>query len=208
VKTDDASLLAQNPHFVCNALNTISYQIDHNPAGAQKAVNALGDYMQGKYTGLKADHMVPFESEIKTVNSYLELQKMRYEDQLNVVTDYKANGFFVPALSLVTVLEHIVTNILQRRAEGGLVRIETANEADSDVIRIICDDDINDEDSLKHICSAFPLLKTVRERLDRFCGGTFEAIRDGSRSVFLIRIPMRQEDEDSAASAPSAADPV
>ena len=208
VKTDDASLLAQNPHFVCNALNTISYQIDHNPAGAQKAVNALGDYMQGKYTGLKADHMVPFESEIKTVNSYLELQKMRYEDQLNVVTDYKANGFFVPALSLVTVLEHIVTNILQRRAEGGLVRIETANETDSDVIRIICDDDINDEDSLKHICSAFPLLKTVRERLDRFCGGTFEAVRDGSRSVFLIRIPIRQEDEDSAASAPSAADPV
>ncbi len=208
VKTDDASLLAQNPHFVCNALNTISYQIDHNPAGAQKAVNALGDYMQGKYTGLKADHMIPFESEIKTVNSYLELQKMRYEDQLNVVTDYKANGFFVPALSLVTVLEHIVTNILQRRAEGGLVRIETANETDSDLIRIICDDDINDEDSLKHICSAFPLLKTVRERLDHYCGGTFEAIRDGSRSVFLIRIPIRQEDEDSAASAPSAADPV
>ena len=39
-------------------------------------------------------------------------------------------------------------------------------------------------------------------------GGTFEAVRDGSRSVFLIRIPIRQEDEDSAASAPSAADPV
>ena len=208
VKTDDSALLAQNPHFVCNTLNTISYQIDHNPDSAKKAVIDLGDYMQGKYTGLKTDHMIPFENEVRTVNSYLELQKMRYEDQLNVVTDYKANGFFVPALSLVTVLEHILTNILQRRAEGGTVRIETVHETDADIIRVICEDDINDDDSLKHICTAFPLLKTVSERLDRFCGGTFEAKRDGSRSVFVMRLPVRSEEEESETAAPSAADPV
>ena len=209
VKTDDASLLAQNPHFISNSLNMICYQIDRSPAAAKKAVSELADYMQGKYNGLRTEHMIPFETEIKTVNSYLDLQKLRYEDQLNIVTDYKANGFFLPALSLMTVLEHVLTNILQRREDGGLVRIETVREADADVIRVICDDDINDADSLRHICTAFPLLKTVRDRLDRFCGGTFEAVRDGSKSVFTVRIPIREEeDETSAPASASAADPV
>ena len=206
VKTDDASLLAQNPHFICNALNTICYQIDRSPAGAKKAVTELADYMQGKYSGLRKEHMIPFETEIKTVNSYLDLQKLRYEDQLNIVTDYKIHGFFLPALSLTTVLEHVLTNILQRREDGGVVRIETAREGDEDVIRVICDDDINDEDSLKHICAAFPLLKTVRDRLDCFCGGSFEAVRDDSRSVFIIRLPVRDEADDSPSAPAAAAD--
>ena len=209
IRVDEAAFLAQNPHFICNTLNTICYQIDNNTGSAKKAVSDLGDYMQGKYNGLKTDHMIPFESEIKTLNSYLALQKLRYEDRLNVVTDYKATGFFLPALSLVTVMEHVMKNIILHAAEKGTVRIETARNAEACKIRVICDDEINDAESLAHICDAFPLLKTVKERLEYFCEGSLEAVRDGSKSVIVLTIPfLKEADTDSAEAAPAAADPV
>lgn len=209
VKVDEAAFLAQNPHFICNTLNTVCYQIDHNPGSAKKAVSTLGDYMQGKYNGLKTDHMIPFESEIKTLNSYLSLQKLRYEDQLNVVTDYKANGFFLPALSLVTVVEHVMKNIILHSAEKGTLRIETVRNADACVIRVICDDEINDAESLAHICEAFPLLKTVKERLAYFCEGSLEAVRRDSKTEIIITVPHLDEAEtDSDVTASAAPDPV
>lgn len=208
IKTDDSQMLTQNPHFICNTLNTINYQIDHNPVNAKKTVSSLADYMQGKYSGLKCDHMIPFETEIKTVNSYLDIQKLRFEDQLNIITDYKATGFFVPALTVTAVIEHIMTNILLHRSGQGTVRIETAASQNANHITIICDDNINDADSLRHICEAFPLLKTMKERLDRFCGGTFEAVRDGSKTVFRIEVPIRQETDDSEGVSPASSDAV
>ena len=209
VRVDEAAFLAQNPHFICNTLNTICYQIDHNTGSAKKAVSDLGDYMQGKYTGLKTDHMIPFESEIKTLNSYLALQKLRYEDQLNVVTDYKATGFFLPALSLVTAVEHVMKNIVLHSAAKGTVRIETAGSADAYTVRVICDDEINDSESLAHICEAFPLLQTVKERLGYFCGGAFEAMRDNSKTVIQLTIPVPKDpDADSDETASAAPDAV
>ena len=209
VRTDDASLLAQNPHFIANTLNSICYQIDHDAEQSKKSVSDLAEYMQGKYNSLRADHMIPFETELKTVNRYLALQKTRFEDQLNLVTDYQAGGFLLPPLSLITVVEHVVSNILQYRPDGGTLRLETDRNDTETVIRVVCDDDINDADSLAHVCEAFPLLKTVAERLDRFCGGTFRASRENEKSVFTIRIPVPEDPEpESEGAAPAPADAV
>ena len=209
VHTDDASLLAQNPHFICNTLNNIVYQIDHSSDTAKKSLSDLADYMQGKYSSVRKDHMIPFESEIRIVNCYLSLQKARFEDQLNTVTDYRTTGFQLPPLSLLTVVEHALSNILLHRPEGGTLRLETARNGDDIEIRILCDDDINDEESLRHIGDAFPLLKTVSERLDYFCGGSLNAAREDGKTVFTLRVPVRpEEEEESAGASPASPDAV
>ena len=209
VPSSDPALLAQNPHFICNTLNTVYYQIDHNTGSAKKAVVDLSDYMQGKYNALRADHMIPFETEIKIMNRYLSLQKLRYEELLNVSTNFESTGFLLPALSIQTIIEHVLTNILQHRRDGGTLRVETSRSSECNLIRISCDDDINDAESVNHIFAAFPLLEAARKRVDAFCGGTIKAHREGTKTVFEIRIPIPEDSEPLSADAPAApADPV
>ena len=100
-------------------------------------------------------------------------------------------------------------NIILHSAEKGTLRIETVRNADACVIRVICDDEINDAESLAHICEAFPLLKTVKERLAYFCEGSLEAVRRDSKTEIIITVPHLDEAEtDSDVTASAAPDPV
>ncbi len=203
----DGRLLVQNPHFICNTLNNVYYQIDHDQESAKQAVTELSDYMQGKYNALRMDHMIPLEVELKTLNSYLSLQKIRYEDQLHIETNYQATGFMLPALCMQIPAEHMLSNILLHRKDIGILHLQTKKEEQQYVIQMSCEDDLNDEESLKHIFSAFPLLESVRGRLGKFCDGSIKAYREGRNTVIEIDIPAAEE-EDSAESSSAAADAV
>lgn len=42
---------------------------------------------------------VPFETELKHIKAYLSLEKMRFNNKLEIVWDIKASGFMLPTLS-------------------------------------------------------------------------------------------------------------
>ncbi|MBR4455613.1 MAG: histidine kinase [Solobacterium sp.] len=201
----DPSLLAKDPHFTCSVLNNVVYLIDHDGSAAKKSVIELSDYLIGKYRGLQASKMIPFETELRTMNRYLSLMYSRYPDEFRVVNDYAASGFMIPGLTLVTAAEHICLNILLKQKEKGTLRIETRKEGDANVVRLQVEDHLNDTVSLTDIFEIYPLLSSVKERLEQICEGSFEVRREAGNTVFEFMIPIR---EDSADLPADAADPV
>lgn len=96
-----------NPHFLFNTLNNIyslaSIQSTQTPAAVMK----LSEIMRYVTQDAQAD-IVPLEKEIQYINNYIELQKMRSNDKLEL--HFKAEGDFsknsIAPLLLISFVEN------------------------------------------------------------------------------------------------------
>ena len=130
-----------NPHFVFNALNSVSILIiDRKNKKAEKLVDDLADYMRAVLTD-GAEDMVAVEQEITQQVRYLEIERMRFPDRLHyfVNIDATANGWMIPALIIQPLIENAVKYgvsatdqpvniIISAQKEGERLSISVAND--------------------------------------------------------------------------------
>jgi signal transduction histidine kinase len=129
-----------DPHFLFNALNTISAQVVSQPQTARKMIEHLGDLLR---LSLEPDRRreVRLCEEIALLSHYVAIQKIRFGDKLNVVVDVaaEAQNALVPSMLLQPLVENAVRHGLSSRIEGGTVTV-TARRHD-EVLTIVVDDD-------------------------------------------------------------------
>ncbi|MCB6201997.1 LytS/YhcK type 5TM receptor domain-containing protein [Extibacter muris] len=105
-----------NPHFLFNALNTISCVCRENAGRARELLVILANYFRYNLAG-GAD-MVPMEEEINHVKDYLELEKGRFEDKLTVTYDVPEQmDIMIPTLILQPVVENAVKYGINREGK-------------------------------------------------------------------------------------------
>ncbi len=96
-----------NPHFLFNALNTISYICRENAAKARELLLALADYF--RYNLNNDSYMVPMEKELAHVKDYLKIEKARFEDKLVIRYDMPSSmQIEIPVLILQPIVENAV----------------------------------------------------------------------------------------------------
>lgn len=96
-----------NPHFLFNALNTISYVCYENPTRARELLVTLADYF--RYNLKKNEFMVPLERELIHVKDYLEIEKARFEEKLTIEYDLPEKmDIRIPTLILQPIVENAV----------------------------------------------------------------------------------------------------
>jgi hypothetical protein len=95
-----------NPHFLFNTLNNIySLSLDHSPK-TPLAIGKLAEILD--YVLYKCnDELVSVSSEITLLENYIELEKLRYDDRLEVhiATDV-AQDIRIPPLILLSLVEN------------------------------------------------------------------------------------------------------
>lgn len=110
------------PHFIFNCLNSIYSLCAEDPSKARTAAMRLGQYMKGSFAMLDAGGLVPMDTELDYIRNYLELEKLRFGDKLQVRCELENTGFKVPFLSVQPVVENAVKHGLRRKG-GGTVTI-------------------------------------------------------------------------------------
>jgi signal transduction histidine kinase len=120
----DAIRARLNPHFLFNALHTLSALAKFRPSVAESAIERLGDML--RYT-LKEDgrELVEFAEEYDFTRQYLAFEQLRYEDRLKVdlQVDPECFHFDVPPFSMQTLAENAVRHAISIRPEGGSIWI-------------------------------------------------------------------------------------
>ncbi|MEK4237100.1 MULTISPECIES: cache domain-containing sensor histidine kinase [unclassified Paenibacillus] len=114
-----------NPHFLFNALESIRMKaLVRGQADISQVVRLLGKMMRKNLE--VGNGRISLQSELETVNSYLVIQKFRYDDRLTyeLLVDPKANPFQIPPLIIQPLVENCVIHGLENRIEGGMVRVE------------------------------------------------------------------------------------
>jgi two-component system LytT family sensor kinase len=112
IKTDNLQtelkfLKAQyHPHFLFNALNTIYFQMDENIADAKKSIEKFSELL--RYQLYDQQQTVPVSHELHYLENFIELQKVRSSDklQLRVHFDSSLSGEQVYPLLFLPLVEN------------------------------------------------------------------------------------------------------
>jgi sensor histidine kinase YesM len=174
-KLEDANIkimMSQiRPHFIYNTLSSISTLIPMDPDKAQKALDDFTDYLRANFSALTQTNLVAFKDELKHINTYVNLEQMRFGDRLSVVYDIQVSDFYIPALSIQPFVENAIKHGILKKIEGGEVTLKTYEDDNAVYVEVIDDGvgfDMNAVDfkGNKHIG-----LNNVRHRIASMCKG-------------------------------------
>ncbi|MBS9997093.1 sensor histidine kinase [Vibrio alginolyticus] len=112
-----------NPHFLFNALNTISAITRSEPDKARELIQNLSHFFS---SNLKQNiNTVTLKEELAHVNSYLSIEKARFTDRLEVEIDIQPEllDIKLPSFTLQPLVENAIKHGISNMLEGGKVHI-------------------------------------------------------------------------------------
>lgn len=107
------------PHFLYNALNTIYHLCEIDVEVAQKGIDDFSEYLRGNLDSLSRNCPVTFEKELKHMQIYLSLEKLRFDEDLKIVYDIQETNFVIPAISIQPLVENAVKYGVGKASGGG-----------------------------------------------------------------------------------------
>lgn len=131
------SLRAQiNPHFLFNSLNSIRALIDLDPKTAKQGVTTLSNLLRKSLVQGK-NAFSSLEEEIDLVKNYLDIEKIRFEERLEIDWDIDQDllTFQIPPFLIHTQVENAIKHGISKLIHGGKIQI-IVKKTGNDVIRI------------------------------------------------------------------------
>ncbi len=119
------------PHFLFNALNSISELVYVDPRAADKMLVRLSDLLR-RTLETTGQQEIPLEQEMEFVEGYLELERMRYSDRMRVqmfVDEFTLDAA-VPTFLLQPLVENAVVHGVGRSQGPCRVAIRSRREGD------------------------------------------------------------------------------
>ena len=113
-----------NPHFLFNSLNSLRALVLEDPPRAQDAVTQLAAILRYHLQSGERS-LVPLAEELATVEQYLALELIRFEDRLTIerAIDPEALPCLVPPLSLQSLVENAVKYGVSRDTGAAVIRV-------------------------------------------------------------------------------------
>ncbi|SET67504.1 two-component system, LytT family, sensor histidine kinase LytS [Natronincola peptidivorans] len=133
------SLQAQiNPHFLFNAINTIVSFIQFDSGKAKQLLISLAELFRKSLSNNQ--DMVDMDVELKHIASYLEIEKARFGDKLQVKYDIQKNVVCkLPPLILQPIVENAVVHGILPKKSGGSVTIRCRKNHEDILLEVIDD---------------------------------------------------------------------
>jgi two-component system, LytTR family, sensor kinase len=186
-----------HPHFLFNALHSVSALIHEDAEGADRMIARLSDLLRlSLETG--GAQLVPLHQELRFLNLYLEIEKTRFEERLAVRFDIEpdAEEALVPNLVFQPLVENSIRHGLALRIGGGCIHIEAKRDGRKLLLRVTDNGNGLSEDGREGIG-----LGATRGRLERLYGDEQSLLLRNVRSggvEALITIPFATSTEDDA----------
>jgi two-component system, LytTR family, sensor kinase len=129
-----------HPHFLFNTLHAISTLIHRDPDAADEMVAQLSDLLRMTLNTVGVQE-VPLQQELEFLARYLDIQKMRFQDRLEVVVDVPPETLDVQVPNQV--LQPIVENAVRHGvdARSGQGRIEVRARVTNHLLLLTVRDD-------------------------------------------------------------------
>ena len=177
------------PHFIYNSLSAISTLIPMDPDGAQKALDDFTEYLRHNLSSLTEERLIPFEAELRHIKTYLSLEKLRFQERINVQYDIGVKDFNVAPLSIQPLVENAVRHGLLPKIEGGTLVVRTYEDESSYVIEVKDDGVGFDIEKVDFEANEHFGINNIRYRISKMSGGSLEfdsVIGEGTKATVTI----------------------
>jgi two-component system LytT family sensor kinase len=113
-----------NPHFLFNSLNSIKALILIDPKKAKESLTILSSLLRSSLMA-SSEGLIPLSKEIELVRNYLQLEKMRFEERLDVQWSIHEGIEMVkiPPFVLQMMVENAVKHGISNLVSGGKINI-------------------------------------------------------------------------------------
>jgi two-component system LytT family sensor kinase len=113
-----------HPHFLFNALHAISGLVHDDPNSADRMIARLSEFLRMSLETSEAQQ-VPLSEELRFLNLYLDIERVRFDDRLSVEFDvpHEASAALVPNLVLQPLVENAIRHGISHRISDGQIRI-------------------------------------------------------------------------------------
>ena len=127
------------PHFLYNTLGTIQEIVLSDPVYASELIGDFSIHLRSCIRAMANDAPLPFDQELANIKAYVNIEKMRFGDKLNVLYNIRFRDFFILPFSVQPLVENAIRHgIYERGEQGGLVVIQT--EKKEDTVQITVED--------------------------------------------------------------------
>jgi sensor histidine kinase YesM len=118
-----------HPHFLFNALNSVSALIREQPELAERQVERISRFLRFALDR-GSSGLVPLSDELRIVADYLEIERTRFGERLSfdITAPPEALAVQVPALAVQTLVENSVKFAVAPRREGGAIHVSASLE--------------------------------------------------------------------------------
>lgn len=114
-----------NPHFLFNSLNSVYFLIDKNNADARGALHKFSAMLRYQLYEMNGDK-VPIEKEIEYLKDYIDLQKLRKDENYAVTFNDtpEVKGFSIEPLLLIPFVENAFKHISHHKNQLNFIKLE------------------------------------------------------------------------------------
>ena len=189
-----------NPHFLFNALTTISYLIQTAPERALETMMQLTGLLRAVLRAPSGE-LATLGEEMDLIESYLAIERARFEERLRVVIDVppELRNLRIPPLVVQPLIENAIKHGIAPSKAGGELTISArlgsnANERVSDLYISICDTGVGVSDvAYEQTRQRGVGLANVERRLECFFGAAASLdfhSQPGSGTTVQLRVPI------------------
>jgi two-component system, LytTR family, sensor kinase len=172
-----------NPHFLFNALNSLSELVHQNPAKAEEMIVKLSHFLRNTM-GEKA--LIPLSEELRNVRDYIELESLRFSTiALQIDADEGSLNTLVPKFSIQLLCENAIKHGF-RGGTGAFIISIRATRGEELSLRV-------SNNGAPITREAFGIgLSNLQERLSHLCGGALR-LESNDPITYLITLKVCHE---------------
>ncbi len=191
-----------NPHFLFNALNVVRRLAATDPSRTRQAITQLAGLLRDSLNGGEQP-AIKLSAEMRQVEAYLELEKLRFEERLELAWRIapEAMGRPVPPFSVLTLVENAVKHGIAARIAGGRLEVEAVAEESATVVRVMNSGTLDLDPRTGRVG-----MTNLRERLKLLYGERSSLeLRGGAAGMVIAELRVPAEWPVSPPSAPTSA---
>lgn len=176
------------PHFLYNTLLAIQELCYTDAEKAADTIVTFADYLRNNMNFLEEAPFIPFSRELTHVQNYMDIQQIRFGEELTFLTDIRFSDFCIPPLSIQPLVENAVQHGIRKNPGGGTVKL-TVKKSGEQITIITEDNGVGFDTAQCRDTSAFSALENVEKRIKKLLSGTIQVeseIGRGTRITLCI----------------------
>ncbi len=169
-----------NPHFLFNSLNALTHLVYEDQDKAAKFIKQLSEVYRYVLDSRNKE-VVTLEEELKFLDAYLFLQRIRFGDKLNVNVNFNGSTSFVAPLALQMLIENAIKHNVISEEEPLNIRLYIEKSF------LVVENDLHKKNILPD-SSAGLGLQNIRRRYE-FLSKEKVVVAEGE-GKFVVKLPM------------------
>lgn len=124
------------PHFIFNTLSSIRTLVMVDPKQSYDMLYDFSNYLRANIDNVTNLDGIEFSSEVEHIKSYVNIEKVRFGERLDVEYDINASRFTVPPLSIQPLIENAIKHGVCKKITGGTVKLISYETETHNVVEV------------------------------------------------------------------------